>query len=309
MIKKVLELVALLILITTGSPEISFAAQEGSDQLRIQTGVPKRTNEAIFSSLVAWRKKDGENNKAKGLTLIDGSNRKKTITDIEVAKIIAKSLNAGINYKAPHSRGAKVKYTNNKAEFVITNITGFDLTSVLIGDYTNQKLKYNIPGKKFSEAGVDIAIDLVYSAAVENIDNFSSNKVPQASGGTITITIDDNSPIVIQTKGKNTKQLESELDKTLGGIAHFSSEPIYPNFVELKSRNYKPFDGGEIQLFHLNAKSIVIDINDTTLGVLTKFKLPTTNKVEDSFENSVIKLVSLLIVASLGYVFYSRKKS
>ncbi len=42
MIKKVLELAALLILtITTGFPAIGFAAQEGSDQLRVQTGVPK----------------------------------------------------------------------------------------------------------------------------------------------------------------------------------------------------------------------------------------------------------------------------
>ena len=309
MIIKNLTLATLLILtLTVGLPAISFAAQEGSDQLRVLTGEPKKTNETIFSSLVAWRQEDGEENKAKGLTFIDGSKTKK-ITDIEAAKIIAKSLNAAINYKAPHSRGAMVRYTDNKAEFVITNITDFDLTRVFIGDYTNQKIQYNVPGKKFSEAGVDIAIDLVYSAAVESIDDLSSNIVSQATGGSITITIDNNSPIVIQTKGKNTKQLESEIDKTLGEIAHFSSEPIYPNIVELNSRTYKPFDGGEIQLFGLHAKSISIDVNDSSLGVLTKFRFPAINKIEDSFENSVIKLVSLLIIASLGYVFYSRKKS
>ena len=309
MIIKNLTLATLLILtLTVGLPAISFAAQEGSDQLRVLTGEPKKTNETIFSSLIAWRQEDSEENKAKGLTFIDGSKTKK-ITDIEAAKIIAKSLNAAINYKAPHSRGAMVRYTDNKAEFVITNITDFDLTRVFIGDYTNQTIQYNVPGKKFSEAGVDIAIDLVYSAAVESIDDLSSNIVSQATGGSITITIDKNSPIVIQTKGKNTKQLESEIDKTLGEIAHFSSEPIYPNIVELNSRTYKPFDGGEIQLFGLHAKSISIDVNDSSLGVLTKFRFPAINKIEDSFENSVIKLVSLLIIASLGYVFYSRKKS
>jgi len=310
MIKKYLELAVFLFLtITAGSPTIGFAAQQGSDQLRVQTGMPKRTNETIFSSLVAWRQEDGEENKAKGLTYIDGSNTKKMITEIKTAKIIAKSLNAGINYEAPHSRGAIAKYTDNEAEFVISNITGFNLTRVFIGDYTNQKLQYDIPGKKFSDAGVDIAIDLVYSAAVENINDFSSNKEPQTAGGTITVTIDNNSPIVIQTKGKNTKQLESELDKALGEIAHFSSEPIYPNIVELKSRNYKPFDGGETQLFNLNAKSIIIDINDSALGVLTKFRFPAIHKKQEGgFENSVIKLVSFLLIASLGYVFYARKK-
>ena len=306
MIKKILELAALLI-ITTGSPVISFAAQEGNDQLRVQTGAPKRTNETIFSSLVAWRQEDGEKNKAKGLAFIKGSNTKK-ITDIEAAKIIAKSLNAGINYEAPHSRGARVKYSAKKAEFIITNATGFDLNRVFIGDYTNQKLQYNVPGKKFSDAGVDIAIDLVYSAVVERIDKFSPKFVPKTAGGTITVTIDNNSPIVIQTKDKNTKQLESELAKALGRTAHFSSEPIYPNIVELNSRNYKPFDGGELQLFNLNAKSIVIDINDSALGVLTKFRFPSIEKPEDSFENHIIKLVSLLLVAGLGYVFYARKK-
>ena len=307
---KNLKLATLLTLtLTVGSPAICLAAQEGSDQLRVLTGEPKKTNETIFSSLVAWRQEDGEENKAKGLTFIDSSKTKKKITDIEAAKTIAKSLNAAINYKAPHSRGAMVRYTDNKAEFVITNITDFDLTRMFIGDYTNQKIQYNVPGKKFSEAGVDIAIDLVYSAAVESIDDLSSNVVSQATGGSITIIIDNNSPIVIQTKGKNTKQLESEIDKTLGEIAHFSSEPIYPNIVELNSRTYKPFDGGEIQLFGLHAKSISIDVNDSSLGVLTKFRFPAINKIEDSFENSVIKLVSLLIIASLGYVFYSRKKS
>ena len=311
MIKKVLNIATLLTLtITAGFPEISLAAQEaGSTQLRIQTGTPKRTNETIFSSLVAWKQDNGGHNKAKGLTFIKGSNAKKKITDAGAAKIISKALNAGINNEAPRLRGATVKYTDNKAEFIISNISGFDLTRVFIGDYTNQKLQYNLVGKKFSDAGVDLSIDLVYSAAVEYLDNFSSNVVPQTAGGEITVTIDNNSPIIIQTEGKTTKQLETELDKALGSKAQFSSLPIFPNIVELKSRNYKPFDGGEIQLFSLNAKSITIDINDSGLGILTKFRFPTITETEDSFENSVMKLVGLLFVVSLGYVFYARKKN
>jgi len=308
--RKVLSLATLLaLIITAGLPTISFAAKEESDQLRVQTGTPKRTNETIFSSLVSWKKEGGEHNKAKGLTYIDGSNGKKPTTDIEAAKKIAKSLNGGINYEAPRARGAIVKYTDNEAEFVITNTAGFDLTKVFLGDYTNQKLQYNVPGKSFSDAGVDMAIDLVYSAAVEYIDNFSSNVVREAAGGVITVTIDNNSPIEIQTKGKSTRQLEKELDQALGKRAHFSSEPIYPNIVELKSRNYKPFDGGETQIYGLNAKSITIDINDSGLGVLTKFRFPAVNEPEDNFEKSVMKLVGFLLVASLGAVFYARKKS
>lgn len=305
--RKILNLVAIFLLtITAGLPAICFAAQQGSDQLRVQTGVPKRTSETIFSSLVAWNQKESVQNKAKGLTFIDA---KKITTDIEVAKKIAKSLSAGINYEAPRARGAKVKYTDNKAEFVITNTDGFDLNRVVFGDYTNQKLQFNVPGEKFSDVGVDIAIDLVYSKAVEYIDGFSSNIVQQTVGGVVTVTIDNNLPIEIQTKGKTTKQLEVELDKALGKVAHFSSQPIYPNIVELKSRNYKPYDGGEIQILGLNAKSITIDVNDPGLGVLIKFRFPAAiNESEEGFNKSVMRLVGFLLLASLGYVLYARKK-
>lgn len=295
--------------ITSSLPAVSFAAEEGSDQLRLQTGMPKKIKETIFSSQISWKQEDGGHNKAKGLTYIDGSNTKKQTTDIEAAKKIAKSLNSGINYEPPHARGAVVKYTENKAEFIISNTSGFDLTRVIFGDYTNQKLQYNIPGKSFSAAGVAMAIDLVYSAEVDYIDNFSSNIVRETAGGAITVTIDNNTPIEIPTKGKNIRDLEKEIDKALGDVAHFSSTPIYPNIVELKSRNYKPFDGGEVQILNLKAKSITIDIADSGLGVLTKFRFPAVNAPEDSFEGSMMNLVGFLLVAGIATVFYARKKS
>jgi len=308
MIKIIFTPFTFILAIVASTPITSFAALEGENQLRIQTGTPKKTNETIFSSLVAWKKESGASNKAKGLTFFDGSKAKKITTDIDAAKKIAKSLKSGIDYEAPTARGAKAKYIDNKAEFVLSNIAGFDLTRAVFGDYTNQKLQYSIPEKSFKEAGVDIAIDLVYSKAVEYIDGFSSNVQSQTNGGVITITIDNHSPVEIQTKGKTTKQLETELDKALGKIARFSSQPVYPNIVELKSRNYKPFDGGEVQIFSLQAKSITIDIDDSGLGVLTKFRFPAIDEPEDNFDSSVLSLVGLLLIASLGYVFYARNK-
>lgn len=306
---KKLKLATLLTLtMVIGLPITSFAAQEGSQQLRVKTGMPKRKMETIFSSLIAWKQEAGARNKAKGLAFVDGSNTKKTITEIGTAKAIAKSLSAGINYEAPRARGAKVNYTKDKDELVITNTTGFDLTRIVLGDYTNQKLRYSIPNKKFSDAGVDIAIDLVYSAAVDYVDSASAKAVTKAAGGTVTVMIDNDSPIIIQTKDKSTQQLESELGKALGKAAHFSSEPIYPNIVQLQSRNYKPFDKGETQLINLSATSITIDVDDPSLSILTKFRFPVINQKEDNFENSVIKLVSFLMVACLGYIVYIRRR-
>lgn len=287
-------------------PLISSADSEGKDQLRIQTGTPKRKIETAFSSLVAWRKEQADVNKANGLTFIHGSDSKKPTTDVEAARKIANAINGWINYAAPTDRGAIAKFSKDKAEILISNRAGFDLIRLTTRDYTNQKLQYNIPGKSFKDASVNMAIDLVYSAAVEYLDNFSSNIQLKTAGGTITVTIDSNSPIEIKTDGKTTKQLESELAQALGSNANFSSTPIYANFVEFKSRNYKAFDRGEIQLPRLNAKSITIDINDSGLGVLTKFSFPDIHQPESNSGN-ISYIIALLIAAGLGYFFYSRK--
>lgn len=289
-------------------PTVGYAQPAGANQLRIQTGTPKRTGETIFSSLVAWRSEEGRYNKANGLVFIKGTDAKKKTDDVEAARKIAGALSAGINYEAPTERGATAKVIKNKPEMLVGNRTGFDLTRVTTRDYTNQKLHYNVPNKSFKEASVGVAIDLVYSAAVEYVDNFSSGVKSETKGGSITVTIGDNSPVEIQTKGKTTKQLENELAKALGSAAQFSLLPIYSNFVEFKSRNYKPFDGGEVQLLNLNEKSITIDVSDSGLGVLTKFSFPDRYKPEES-AFSMTNMIALLVAAGAGYFFYRRKKA
>jgi len=121
------------------------------------------------------------------------------------------------------------------------------------------------------------------------------------------VTIDKKAPIEIKTQGKSTQQIESELAKIIGAEAQLSSTPLYPNFTERKSRNYKPFDGSEIQLRGLNAKSITIDVHDAGLGVLTKFKFPDVDKPTDIAGNIFGIIASILGVALLGYLLYRRK--
>lgn len=302
--RKALPLAILLSL--TSMPSISSAAPKGADQLRIQTSAPKRTVETAFSSIVAWKNEQGHVNKANGLTFIKGTKAKKTTTGEETARKFASAINGGINYEAPHDRGAIAEHNKGKNEVIINNRAGFDLIRITTRDYTNQELQYNIPNKSFSEVSVDIAIDLVYSAAVEYIDNFASDIKLKPAGGFVTVTIDNKAPIKLTTDGKTTRQLETELAQAIGSNASFSMIPLYPNFTELKSRNYKSFDGGEVQLSGLNAKSITIDINDPGLGVLTKFRFPDLNNKE-SEPGNMLYIVILLLAAGLGYVFYIRK--
>lgn len=300
---------SLIILFTVASTLslTCLADPAGVDQIRLETGTPKRTNETVFYSVVSWRKENENVNKAIGLTFIKGTGTKKPATDVEAARKIANALNAGVNYEAPHSRGAMAEFNKGKAEVLISNREGFDLNRVTFSDYTNQALNISLPNNSFSEASIGVAIDIVYSAAVEYVDNFASGITLEAAGGSVTVTTDNNTPIKIETKGKTTKQIEKEIVQALGTQAHFSATPIFPNFVELKSRNYKTFDGGEVQIPRLNAKSIAIDINDAGLGVLAKFNFPDVNKVERD-SGVVFYLIILLVLGALAYFFYTRRK-
>jgi len=308
MIKRKKSNLSILLACLMGLPSISTANPEKNDQLLIQTSTPKRTIETSFSSMVSWQKEGINFNKANGLTFIKGINDKKPMTAIEVAKKVSGSLNAAIKTEAPSDRGAISKLSNDKAELLIYNKESFAVDRITTRDYTNQTLSYSIPGKSFSSASVDISINLVYTAAVEYVRNFTSDIKYEAAGGTVTITIDNNTPLVVQTKGKSTLQLETEIAQALGSKASFSLLPIYPNFTENRSKNYKAFDGGEVQLIGLNAKSITIDINDSGLGVLTKFRFPNTAKAKND-SNNMFPIIGFLIAAGLGYFFYSRKKS
>jgi hypothetical protein len=298
----------LLFTFTIILPNIAAALPAGQNQLLLKTGTPKRSGSTAFSYLVSWRKGQSTPHRANGLAFINGSDSETAGTDIEAARKITKALNAGVAIESPHDRGAIAKNSKNKAEVLVSNQAGFDLTHITVRDYTNQDLHYSIPGKSFQSASIDIAIDFVYSAAVEYAAGFSTGIKHEAAGGIVKVTIDKNAPIEIKTDGKSTREIENELAQALGSIAQFSSTSIYPNYVELRSKNFKPFDGGEVQLPSLNAKSITIDVNDSGLGVLTKFDFPDVNKPTDGV-GKMPYIIGFLVVGILGFVFYTSKKT
>lgn len=303
MIKNKFSVLNILFASAIGLSTSAFALPAGQNQLRIQTSSPKRVDETAFSTLVSWRKGDSNLHRANGLIFIYGAETKNPTEELDIPRKAANALNGTINYDAPSERGAIAKYTENKKEFFISNQDGFDLSQITIRDYSNQELRYELPGKSFSAATVDVAIDFVYSAAVEYVEGFANPDKLKTVGGSIKVTLDDNEPVEIKTDNKTVEELEKELAQALSGKARFSSTPIYANYVELKSRNYKAFDGGEVQLSNLSAKSITIDVNDSGLGVLTKFKFPDENKPTD-VANKMPYAVGFLVAAVLAYVFY-----
>ncbi len=298
--------VAIILVSAIAMPNSAFALPAGQDQIRLQTSAPKKNDETAFSYLVSWRKGADMTHRANGLTFIHGPDRTKPTTDVGAARKIAKSLGDAMSYESPHFRGATAESTKGKPEVLISNKEGFDFTHVTFRDYSNQELGYNLPGKSFSSASVRVAIDLVYSAAVENMEGFSAGIKKETKGGYVRVTIDNGQPIEVKTAGKTQEEVEIELAQALGPKASFSKQPIYPNYLEGPSRNYKPFDGGEVQMLALDAQSMTVDVNDSGLGILTKFDFPDTNKPTD-VASKMPFIIGALVAGGLGYFFYTSK--
>jgi len=281
------------------------ASPANTQQLELQTSESKRTGETALSYLVTWRKAESRLYNANGLTFISGTETDEPTSSSEVAYKLTKALNGAIDHDSPHLRGAIAK--NNKSTLTVSNRDGFDLTRITIRDYSNQELEYSLSGKYFDAAAVDIAIDVVYSAAVEYMRGFSKGVKQAASGGFISVTIDSKAPIKISTNGKTNEQIEKELANAIGSKAQFSSSPIFPNFEQIRSKNYKSFDGGETQISGLKARRIVIDVNDSGLGVLTKFDFTNVEKPVD-MANNLPYIIGLLLASIFGYLFFTARK-
>lgn len=275
----------------------------GQDKLHIQTGAPKKNGETLFSYTVTWRIDGGLTYRSTGLTFLHGPDMATATQAEAVPDKLVIALNDAMEYLYPSWRGALVEQVGDKQEIMLSNQQGFDFTELTFRDYSNQKLTYDLVDKTFSAAQVGVAIDIVYAADVENIADFSPNQTKSASGGFIEVSIDGGEPTVIKTDGKTNNQIEQELASALAGNGAFSSTPIFPNIKDETTRNYKPFDGGEVQLLNLNANSISIDINDPSLGVLTKFSFPDTNKPVD-IAHRLPYLIGAGVVVAIGLFVY-----
>jgi len=280
------------------------AAPANTQQLEVQTSESKRTGETALSYLVSWRKGESRIYNANGLTFISGTETDEPTSSVDAAYKLAKALNGAIDHDSPHLRGALAKA--HKSTLRVSNREGFDLTRITVRDYSNQSLEYSLVGKDFDEEAIDMAVDIVYSAEVEYMRGFSKGVKKQAAGGVISVTVDSKAPIKIVTDGKTNEQIEKELAAALGAKAQFSSSPIYLNFEQIRSKNYKSFDGGEVQISGLKARQITIDVNDAGLGVLTKFDFTKVEKPVDIANN--LPYLVVLLMAVFGYLFFTARK-
>jgi len=277
------------------------------ERLRIHTGMPKKAGDGLFAYSPEWRIDEGELYRITAMSFLN-PNKFDANDPAAISKKLATVAKDGWIQLDPKLRGITLTQVEDKPELLISNKAGYSLTTILFKDYTNQTLSYDLVDQRFSAAGVELAIDLVYAADVEFLDNFSAKKAQHAEHGTIEIAIDDRAPVVVKTDGKTTKELEQDIARQLNG-AKTSETSLIPHIINKDKRNNKPFDGSEIQLLHLDAKTIRITVDDPSLGVLTKFKYPDENQgVQVSEPRSMLTLLAAFMLAVGGYFVYGNSK-
>lgn len=299
---------AFLVCTTLACPVHADNTLANHERLRIHTGIPRKTSDALFAYSPEWRIDGGEVYRITAMSFLN-ANKVDANDPASISKKLATVAKDGWIQLDPKLRGITLTQPDNQPELLIANKAGYSLTSVLFKDYTNQTLTYDLVDQTFAAAGVQLAIDLVYAADVDYLDNFSSKKTQHASQGSIEIAIDGKSPLLLKTDGKTTRELEQEITHQLSG-AKIGETSLIPHIINKDTRNNKVFDGSEIDLQQLHAKSISITVNDPSLGVLTKFKYPDENQsLQLSEPRFLAKYLAAFVIAIGAYFVYgSRRK-
>jgi len=297
---------ALLVSSLSFQPAYAVTTPAGQNKLRIHTSQPKKAGESLFSYTVEWKQDSGKLYHSTGMSFLDANKLNESTSAARVAKKLASSIKESMIRLDPSWRGLIVEHAQEQAEFSLSNKAGYAFTSVVVRDYTNQALTFDLAGKNFNTEDVQLAFDVVLAADVEYLDKFSAQKSKAASTGNIEIRIDNQKPIQITTDGKTTPEIEKEITQQLS-TSKLSGTTLVTSQIGKDTRNIKPFDGSEVQLLNLAAKSVYIDITDPSLGVLVKFKfkdeVPSIS-TEPKFMLLIFGLIGLL---TAGY-FWHRKK-
>lgn len=291
-------------------PVLAAATPAAQDTLRLHTGMPQKSGDALFSYTLEWRLDDEELYRVTGISFLNADKVDADTPPGRITKKLVTAVKDGMIQLDPHWRGVTVTQPDDKPELVISNKAGYSLTSAMFRDYSNQALRFDLQGKSFNAAGVQLGIDLVYAADVDYLDGFTAKKALTASQGSIEVAIDEQAPLHIKTDGKTTGELEAEIARVLMQ-AQLAETSLVPHIINKDKRNNKPFDGSEVQLTNLAAKSIRIEVSDPSLGVLVKFKFKDDNQsvkvAEPRFMMAVLAGLSIVAVAFFG--FRNKKKA
>jgi hypothetical protein len=298
------------ILMVSASFQVAYGATPyGRDQIRIHTGEAGKPGDTLFALTSRWRIDGDVTYESTGITFVSGAERPKPTTGPGVAKKLAIAMSDGMIKQYPSWRGVEAVNVPGQPEMTISNKEGFSLFKVTFRDYTNGKMTYDLHGKSFSAAKVAVGVDIVYSAAVEYLAAFANveEKMTEATGGGIDISVDGGQTISVATQGKTTEQIEQAIASKLSS-GQISTSVLYDHTTDGDARNSKPYDGSSVHFLNLPAKSITIQVNDPSLGALMKFKFPDEDAPFSLVKPIQFSLLAGAVIALLWFFFGFKPK-
>lgn len=298
------------ILMVSASFQVAYGATPyGRDQIRVHTGEAGKPGDTLFALTSRWRIDGDVTYESTGITFVSGAERPKPTTGPGVAKKLAIAMSDGMIKQYPSWRGVEAVNVPGQPEMTISNKEGFSLFKVTFRDYTNGKMTYDLHGKSFSAAKVAVGVDIVYSAAVEYLAAFANveEKMTEATGGGIDISVDGGQTISVATQGKTTEQIEQAIARKLSS-GQISTSVLYDHTTDGDARNSKPYDGSSVHFLNLPAKSITIQVNDPSLGALMKFKFPDEDAPFSLVKPIQFSLLGGAVIALLWFFFGFKPK-
>lgn len=298
------------ILMVSASFQVAYGATPyGRDQIRVHTGEAGKPGDTLFALTSRWRIDGDVTYESTGITFVSGAERPKPTTGPGVAKKLAIAMSDGMIKQYPSWRGVEAVNVPGQPEMTISNKEGFSLFKVTFRDYTNGKMTYDLHGKSFSAAKVAVGVDIVYSAAVEYLAAFANveEKMTEATGGGIDISVDGGQTISVATQGKTTEQIEQAIASKLSS-GQISTSVLYDHTTDGDARNSKPYDGSSVHFLNLPAKSITIQVNDPSLGALMKFKFPDEDAPLSLVKPIQFSLLGGAVIALLWFFFGFKPK-
>ncbi|KJV05359.1 hypothetical protein [Methylocucumis oryzae] len=132
-------------------PNIGSAASasEQQQQLRIHTGVPKKTGDLLFSYTTEWQKAGADPFRVTSISFINNSKLTGDNPAAQVSKKLVTAFKDSMTQVDPGARGAVVSQKDQEPAFTISNRAGFSLNWITVRDYTNQSMSYDLVDKTF----------------------------------------------------------------------------------------------------------------------------------------------------------------
>ncbi len=223
-----------------------------------------------------WTTNDGLQTGFTALTFLNGPDRPKPDAARSVAKKVAASVNRGMAELGGSLRGLMVQLAKDagRPHFTITNKEGFAVSKLTVRDFINDKYTSETAAKSFGQQGIKLSFDVAESASVAKVMidySVAENKSFRGEGGGIDVTIGNGETVTVDTMDKTTAEIEQALASKLGG--KFSSSPLFPDEREkVDQKNIKPFDGGEVQMESMAAKSFTVEVKDPSLGMINRYQ-------------------------------------